>query len=131
MKRKALFNIYILCWKFLTGSCNNITISRLFQPSLTPNFHRTFRSPNVTIPAIQLSANERLYFAYGSNLWLSQMALRCPSSRYIGSASLPGYRWQINERGYANIARVAPDARVQGLVYDISPTDEERLDVHE
>jgi len=25
-----------------------------------------------------------LYFGYGSNLWMDQMNLRCPDSRYIG-----------------------------------------------
>ncbi|KAL9584321.1 MAG: hypothetical protein Q9203_004702, partial [Teloschistes exilis] len=42
---------------------------------------------------------QTLYFAYGSNLWLHQMSLRCPSSVYVGVARLPNYRWIINARG--------------------------------
>jgi gamma-glutamylcyclotransferase len=45
----------------------------------------------------------KLYFAYGSNLWLNQMSTRCPSAQYLGVARLDGYTWMINERGYANI----------------------------
>ncbi|CAK7210953.1 hypothetical protein SCUCBS95973_000966 [Sporothrix curviconia] len=49
-----------------------------------------------------------LYFAYGSNMWLEQMALRCPDSTYVGRGILYDYRWQINERGYANVVHVPP-----------------------
>ena len=73
-----------------------------------------------------------LYFGYGSNLWLHQMALRCPSSGYIGVARLPRYRWIINSRGYANIVS-SPSAadEVYGLVYALTPTDEAQLDINE
>ncbi|KAI1417908.1 hypothetical protein F5Y13DRAFT_150032 [Hypoxylon sp. FL1857] len=69
----------------------------------------------------------RLYFAYGSNLWLKQMATRCPSSWYVGRAVLPDYRWQINERGFANIVPASGFA-VHGLVYELGADDEPRLD---
>ncbi|TVY44480.1 hypothetical protein LOCC1_G003411 [Lachnellula occidentalis] len=44
-----------------------------------------------------------LYFAYGSNLSLTQMASRCPTSTYHALAALRGWKWIIGERGYANI----------------------------
>ncbi|KAL2169674.1 hypothetical protein VTG60DRAFT_5813 [Thermothelomyces hinnuleus] len=70
----------------------------------------------------------RLYFAYGSNLWMEQMARRCPSSYLVGRAVLPDYQWQINERGYANVVPRAGYA-VHGLVYELDGgTDEARLD---
>ncbi|GJC95769.1 AIG2 family protein [Colletotrichum higginsianum IMI 349063] len=50
----------------------------------------------------------RLYFAYGSNLSPTQMALRCPSSVPVGLAHLPDYTFIINSRHYANVVRVAP-----------------------
>lgn len=72
----------------------------------------------------------RYYFAYGSNLHVKQMKRRCPNSRYIGRARLADYRWQINERGYANV--VAAEGRwVDGLVYEIDERDEAKLDVNE
>jgi hypothetical protein len=47
---------------------------------------------------------------------------------------LRGYKWFINARGYANIAPTKdtdPEEEVWGLVYDLSPADESRLDVNE
>lgn len=53
-----------------------------------------------------ITASDRLYFAYGSNLSPEQMAHRCPDSIFLGKATLCGYRWQVNERGRANIVEV-------------------------
>ncbi|PHH76163.1 hypothetical protein CDD80_1757 [Ophiocordyceps camponoti-rufipedis] len=72
----------------------------------------------------------RRYLAYGSNLHLEQMAQRCPNSTYLGLGILADYRWQINQRGYANIV-AAKDHHIQGLVYEIDAADEARLDVNE
>ena len=72
------------------------------------------------------------YFGYGSNLWLQQMSLRCPSSTYVGIARLSSYRWIINDRGYANIVQTnEPSDLVYGLVYTLTPDNEERLDRNE
>ncbi len=67
------------------------------------------------------------YFAYGSNLHVAQMAQRCPESVFKGKATLPAYRWQINQRGVANVVRSADD-EVEGLLYYVSPRDEGALD---
>lgn len=71
-----------------------------------------------------------LYFAYGSNLWLHQMSVRCPSSPYLGIAKLSHWRWIICNRGYANIVHSSAD-EVWGMVYALSLADEERLDMIE
>lgn len=83
------------------------------------------------------------YFGYGSNLWLDQMAHRCPHSGYQGLARLNQYQWIISERGYANIVKATVDSaqmdsdrhnythEVWGLVYSLTPSDEKRLDVNE
>ncbi|KAK2056236.1 hypothetical protein LY76DRAFT_162057 [Colletotrichum caudatum] len=89
----------------------------------------------------------RLYFAYGSNLSPTQMALRCPSSVPVGLAHLAGYTFIINSRGYANVVRsTAPgdDAPapptdtagpggygVYGVLYTLTPADEAALDMCE
>lgn len=70
------------------------------------------------------------YFAFGSNLWLEQMAMRCPDSRFVGRAILPDYQWQINERGFANVVP-CPGSCVHGLVYKINSIDEAQLDRNE
>lgn len=78
----------------------------------------------------QQRRSERFYFAFGSNLHLGQMAKRCPESRYIGTAKLHDYRFQINQRGYANVVS-SPGDCVEGLIYLLSLTDEARLDKSE
>ncbi|KAF1926427.1 uncharacterized protein M421DRAFT_422759 [Didymella exigua CBS 183.55] len=77
-----------------------------------------------------------IYFGYGSNLWLHQMSLRCPTSTYLGVARLSHYTWLINDRGYANVVKNAPDSesysdQVYGLVYSLLLEDEKRLDRNE
>ncbi|KAK3383466.1 Butirosin biosynthesis, BtrG-like protein [Lasiosphaeria ovina] len=74
----------------------------------------------------------KAYFGYGSNLWREQMALRCPASPFVGVGRLRGYRWFINRRGYANIKETGVDTdEVWGLVYQLVPADEARLDKNE
>ncbi len=70
------------------------------------------------------------YFAYGSNLWRQQMMARCPDHLEIGQGVLNGWRWIITTRGYASIVPSEPD-HVLGVVYALSDTDIENLDVYE
>lgn len=77
--------------------------------------------------------------------------MRCPKSTYLGIARLPGYRWIINDRGYANVVQVHSTGtnsqgtqdkvieqtniigsdHVWGLVYRLQAADEHRLDRNE
>lgn len=82
--------------------------------------------------------HEVLYFAYGSNLSTAQMRQRCPYSTPIGLGYLPGWRWIINERGFANIVQLPVESAAErenegiyGLLYLLPPGDEERLDGYE
>jgi gamma-glutamylcyclotransferase len=99
-----------------------------------------------------LSSQPRLYFAYGSDLTLTQMHLRCPNSGFFGLGFLRGYRWIISERGHANIIKAvvtipqgtdyerdsgkgeASEDReamgVYGILYALSEEDEEKLDAY-
>lgn len=69
----------------------------------------------------------KFYFAYGSNMWDLQMKSRCPCSKKVGVARILGYRWIISTRGYANIVESKEDY-VEGVLFEISPTDEIALD---
>ncbi|KAE8353140.1 hypothetical protein BDV28DRAFT_148332 [Aspergillus coremiiformis] len=61
-------------------------------------------------------------------MYLYRIARQCPDSRFLGRATLPGYRWQINNKGNANIVKVdSNQASVQGLCYLLSPKDEMAL----
>jgi len=71
-----------------------------------------------------------LYFAYGSNLSLTQMSSRCPSSTYHSLGVLKGYRWVIGPRGYANVVPVPSESEseeVYGILYQITQEDERKL----
>lgn len=66
-----------------------------------------------------------LYFAYGSNMDPEQMALRCPGSRLVGTARLPGYRLafsRYSSKRNGGVADVVPDPdhEVWGVVWDLS-----------
>ena len=58
-----------------------------------------------------------LYFAYGSNLNIEQMKIRCPGAVGISPAVLEG--WKLAERIYADIEK-APGECVNGALYEIS-----------
>jgi gamma-glutamylcyclotransferase len=72
-----------------------------------------------------------LYFGYGSNLSPRTMKQRCPDSLFISLARLKGWRWQINETGYANIVPAEPDDEVWGSLCFLSRRDEMALDESE
>jgi hypothetical protein len=59
------------------------------------------------------------------------MAHRCPGSVFKGKATLDSYRWQINERGVANVVESGSEHSVEGLLYMIGPKDERTLDRNE
>ncbi|AEO65581.1 uncharacterized protein THITE_2112703 [Thermothielavioides terrestris NRRL 8126] len=74
-----------------------------------------------------------LCFAFGGNLWRTQMALGCPGSPFIGVGRLRGY----DARGCATSAPSAPitdparasvDDEVWGFVYALSAADEAQID---
>lgn len=138
LRQKVLWTgKYVLIFSFaMIGSYGSsrslgtlfITVFLLFISGHANPFHPT----PVTLPfqTLMASQNTTLYFGYGSNLWLNQMAMRCPSSRYLGIARLPKHRWQIYSRGYANVVSSSADY-VYGLVYALTPENEEHLDGNE
>lgn len=71
-----------------------------------------------------------LYFAYGSNMDLAAMALRCPASKLVGPARLARHRFLINVDGYATVLR-DPRMDVHGLLFDLALSDVPSLDRYE
>lgn len=70
------------------------------------------------------------YFAYGSNMDIHQMSLRCPHSHDLGLGILHGYRFRIDGRGVATVDQ-DPSGTVYGVVWDLPSEDEETLDRYE
>ena len=67
------------------------------------------------------------YFAYGSNLDVTQMARRCPDATNPRRATLADHDWLINERGVATIEEL-DGAQVHGVLWDVSDRDLDVLD---
>lgn len=75
----------------------------------------------------------KLYIAYGSNMDKSQMAVRCPMARLIGTSKVEGYRllFKGSKTGaYATIEK-AEGYMVPVLVWEITEEDERNLDRYE
>lgn len=77
---------------------------------------------------------DKLYFAYGSNINLGQMAHRCPDAQVVGPVRLEGYELLFRgaTRGYG-VATIAPKegSVVHGLLWNLPPESEQALDMYE
>ncbi|GHU52482.1 gamma-glutamylcyclotransferase [Clostridia bacterium] len=73
-------------------------------------------------------AKRRLYVAYGSNMNLEQMALRCPTAKVVGTAVMRN--WRLIFQGVASIER-HKGGEAPVLVWEIQPEDEIALDRYE
>ena len=74
-----------------------------------------------------MQARRHFYFAYGSNLCVRQMALRCPGAADPRPAVLSDHDWLINQRGVATVEPFAGN-QVHGVLWQISDHDLAALD---
>jgi hypothetical protein len=76
---------------------------------------------------------KRLYAAYGSNLNVGQMAVRCPTAKLFGTGVIENY--ELRFKGFPNsaFATIAPKpgAAVPVALWKIRPKDELSLDRYE
>ena len=81
-----------------------------------------------------MNTEEKLYFAYGSNMNLNQMAFRCPDAEVVDTVRLEGYRLAFCMNGGGNgVATILPEegSCVDGVLWRISERDERHLDHYE
>ncbi len=71
----------------------------------------------------------KYYLAYGSNLNLNEMKVRCPSAKMIGSTILKDYEL-IFRNSYLTIVPSKGDVLPLGI-FEINEEDEEALDYYE
>jgi gamma-glutamylcyclotransferase (GGCT)/AIG2-like uncharacterized protein YtfP len=71
-----------------------------------------------------------LAFAYGANMDVAAMALRCPRSKPLGAARLMRHRWVAMREGWISVAR-DPRAKVHGVLWDVALSDVAALDRYE
>ena len=72
---------------------------------------------------------KELYFAYGSNLNVCQMAVRCPMAQLVCRAVLEGYELAFR-RGVLTILPKA-GGRIDGILWKVNDRDERALDRYE
>ena len=76
---------------------------------------------------------KRYYIAYGSNLNMRQMRIRCPSARIIGTSVLEDYELLFRESKTGSYLTVEkkPGSSVPVGVWEVTPADEKALDRYE
>jgi len=72
-----------------------------------------------------------LYFAYGSNLNHFQMKRRCKDSIFIKKINLNNFRLTFRSKYRAADIEPKKNSKVIGGLYEISKSDEKKLDVYE
>ena len=72
-----------------------------------------------------------LYFAYGSNLNLFQMKRRCKDSVFLKKYELKGYKLNFRSKYRAADIEKSKNSLVPGALFEISKSDEKKLDVYE
>ena len=72
-----------------------------------------------------------LYFAYGSNLNHFQMRRRCKDSIYLKKINLKDFKLTFRSKYRAADIEPKKNSIVQGGLFDISKSDEKKLDIYE
>ena len=72
-----------------------------------------------------------LYFAYGSNLHLFQMKRRCKDSVFLKKINLKDFRLTFRSKYRAADIEIKKNSIVQGALFEISKSDEKKLDIYE
>ena len=72
-----------------------------------------------------------LYFAYGSNLNIFQMKRRCKDSKFLKKIKLKNFRLTFRSKYRAADIEPKKNSIVPGALFEISKSDEKRLDLYE
>ncbi|NCW36701.1 MAG: gamma-glutamylcyclotransferase [Proteobacteria bacterium] len=72
-----------------------------------------------------------LYFAYGSNLHLFQMKRRCKDSVFLKKIKLADFKLTFRSKYRAADIEPKKNSTVPGALFEISKSDEKKLDVYE
>ena len=72
-----------------------------------------------------------LYFAYGSNLNHFQMKRRCKDSIFLKKINLKNFRLTFRSKYRAADIEVKKNSIVPGALFEISKSDEKKLDIYE
>ena len=78
-----------------------------------------------------LKGNKILYFAYGSNLHHFQMKRRCKDSIFIKKINLKDFKLTFRSKYRAADIENKKNSIVPGALFEISKSDEKKLDIYE
>ena len=76
---------------------------------------------------------KRYYIAYGSNLNIRQMRMRCPSARIIGTSEIPDYELLFKGSKTGSYLTIEPKdgSTVPVAAWEVTAEDEAALDRYE
>ena len=72
-----------------------------------------------------------LYFAYGSNLNHFQMKRRCKDSVFLRKINLKNFKLTFRSKYRAADIEPKKNSNVTGAIFNISKSDEKKLDIYE
>ncbi len=72
-----------------------------------------------------------LYFAYGSNLNHFQMKRRCKDSKFLKKIKLRNFKLTFRSKYRAADIELKKNSSVPGGLFEISKSDEKKLDIYE
>ena len=100
---------------------------------LSPKGGMDAANRGTTPPFGKENTMKRYYLAYGSNLNIRQMALRCPTAKPVGTAVIKDYELLFKGSKTGAYLTIEPKvgAEVPVAVWSVEPADEKRLDVYE
>lgn len=77
--------------------------------------------------------SKRYYIAYGSNLNIPQMRMRCPRARIIGTSVIEDYQLLFKGSKTGSYLTIEPmeGAEVPVVIWEVTETDEKELDRYE
>lgn len=77
--------------------------------------------------------SKRYYIAYGSNLNIMQMKMRCPGARIIGTSVIEDYQLLFKGSKTGSYLTIEPmeGAKVPVVIWEVTETDEKALDRYE
>ena len=77
--------------------------------------------------------SKRYYIAYGSNLNISQMRMRCPRARIIGTSVIEDYQLLFKGSKTGSYLTIEPmeGVEVPVVIWEVTETDEKVLDRYE
>ena len=77
--------------------------------------------------------SKRYYIAYGSNLNIPQMRMRCPGARIIGTSVIEDYQLLFKGSKTGSYLNIEPmeGAEVPVVIWEVTETDEKALDRYE